>query len=191
MGNNISVAKSEYLELVGDGAIASSRTADGRLIPLIILDTSEKRDLFNLVELHGESELGDVMSVWGSDSIIRKNVCLILIFERPIELRIAIKFNIDKHLNLIDGIIQSRAIYIQPGVKGDKISQNINAPKILIEIPTRTTFAKWDDILKGRIEKKLKKEGVSRKEIKKSRDEHILTMRDIWGKRLPSKERNT
>ncbi|WP_181941141.1 hypothetical protein, partial [Klebsiella pneumoniae] len=58
------------------------------------------------------------------------------------------------------------------------------APKILVEIPERTTFDIWESILNKAIKKKLKKEGVQRKNLNKAADEHIALIKGIWGKRL-------
>ncbi|EKS6421954.1 TPA: hypothetical protein ACN5PU_003919 [Enterobacter hormaechei] len=45
MKNKVVIKKEDYLNLVGDGAIANTKTADGRLIPVIILDTRKKKNL--------------------------------------------------------------------------------------------------------------------------------------------------
>lgn len=42
--NKVAVKNDDFLDLVGDGAIADSKTADGRLIPVMILDTREKNN---------------------------------------------------------------------------------------------------------------------------------------------------
>ena len=179
MKNKVSIRKDDYLNIVGDGAIASTKTADGRLIPVVILDTTVKKDLEHLVHMHGQSETGDVTSIWAIKRFNHDFVSLVLYFKNPMELKIAISFNTLKNSALVEGILTSRAIYIQPGIR-----HNINAPKILVEIPARTTFDKWNDIFEKAVRKKLKKEGISNKALNNAAQEHISIIKDIWGKRL-------
>ncbi|MBO2650813.1 hypothetical protein [Shewanella algae] len=184
MKSKISISNSECMELVADAAMANPFAADGKLIPLLILDSASDSSLLNLVKMHESSIPGDVESLWALKRFSDKFVYLVLFFQKPLELRIAIKLDTNKNSGLIDGIIQSRAVYIQPGKQGDKLSQNIDAPKILVEIPARTTFGKWDDILLKNVKRKLKNEGVSRRELNKAALEFISTRREIWGRRI-------
>lgn len=41
--NKAYIYQEDYLDIVGDGVIGTSKTADGRLIPVLILDTREKK----------------------------------------------------------------------------------------------------------------------------------------------------
>ena len=184
MKNKISIQREYCLDLVGDGAIANAKTADGRLIPVLILDTRIKKDLEHLVKVHGQSEVGDVTSVWGFKRFNNDFASLVLKFKNPLELNIAISFDISRHFALIEGIMISRALYIQPGAPGDRIKHNINAPKLLVEIPARTTFDKWDDLFKKTMIKRLKKNGIARNYLKDAANEQIALIRDVWGRRL-------
>lgn len=184
MKNKISIHREYCLDLVGDGAIANAKTADGRLIPVLILDTRIKKDLEHLVRVHEQSEVGDVTSVWGFKRFNNDFASLVLKFKNPLELNIAISFDISRHFALIEGIMISRALYIQPGAPGDRIKHNINAPKLLVEIPARTTFDKWDDLFKKTIIKRLKKNGIARCYLKDAANEQIALIRDVWGRRL-------
>lgn len=178
------VNKQDYFNLIGDGAIANKKTADGRLIPVLILDTTVKKELEHLVNMHEESNLEDVISVWGYNRFNKKSVTLLLYFTNPIELKVAISFDVLNHHTLIEGIRISRAVYIQPGVPGDRVRHDVNAPKIIVEIPAKTTFDEWDNILKKALSKKLKREGVGKKSLKTAVSNYIAVGRDIWGKRI-------
>ena len=184
MKNKISIYKEDFLTLVGDGAIASTKTADGRLIPVLILDTRIKKDLEYLVKMHGQSEAGDVTSAWAVKRFNNDFVNLVLNFKNPVELTVAISFEVSKHYALIEGILISRALYIQPGAPGDRIRHNINAPKLLVEIPARTKFDKWDGIFNKVIAKKLKKNGIARGYLRDAVSEKKALIRDVWGSRL-------
>lgn len=180
----VTVNNSNVYEPIADGALSIPFAADGRLIPVVILDTSSDTTLSDLIELHDDSCPGDVESFWGRKRFSKKNIFLTLNFQRPVEFQLIVKFDLSKSPLLIDCIIQSRAVYIQPGCPGARVSNDINAPKILVEIPTRTTFDEWDSILEEQIKKRLKKEGVSSKEIKKAVWEYISVRRDTWGPRI-------
>lgn len=177
-------SETPVFEPIADGAISAPFTADGRLIPVVIIDTLDDETLINLISIHEDTPPGDVVSIWGYHRFSRKNVFLELIFQQPLEYHIVIKFDLSKHLLLVDCIIQSRAIYLQPGKPGHKLSNDINAPKILIEIPARTTFNKWDSILYKHLHKKFIKNGISRSEMKNAIDEFISVRRDTWGPRI-------
>ncbi len=75
-------------------------------------------------------------------------------------------------------------MYKRQGKGGDRVGDTVDAPKILVEIPTRTTFDKWESIMTKTIEKKLKREGVGRKELKSAVKDYIATTRDLWVHRL-------
>ena len=184
MKNKIAIRRDDYLNLVGDGAIANAKTADGRLIPVIILDTREKKQLEYLVKMHEQIDTGDVSSIWSITRFNHEQGNLVLFFKTPMEFKVAISLQSLKHSPIIEGIRISKAVYIQPGKPGDRVSDDINAPKILVEIPAKTTFEKWDEIFEKMVIKKLKKEGLRGKNLKEAAREHILLIKDIWGRRL-------
>jgi len=188
MNNKIAIKKEDYLNIVGDGAIANSKTADGRLIPVIILDTREKKDLEYLVKMHEQIDTGDVNSVWSVSRFNHEKVYLVLFFKRPMEFKVAISLQTLKHSPIIEGIRTSKAVYIQPGAPGDRVKHDINAPKILVEIPSKTTFEKWDNIFEKAVIKKFKKDGLRGSNLKAASREHILLMEDIWGRRLKTRD---
>ncbi|HCI6640827.1 TPA: hypothetical protein NPP35_001625 [Klebsiella variicola subsp. variicola] len=184
MQNKVKIELNDYLNLINDGAIANTKTADGKLIPLLIVDTSVNKNLTHLVNMHEGNNIGDVTSLWAYKRFDHRYVSLVLFFERPVEMKLAISFEVLRHAPLIEGILISKALYLQPGKPGDKIGDDFSAPKILVEIPERTTFDIWESILNKAIKKKLKKEGVQRKNLKKAADEHNALIKGIWGKRL-------
>ncbi|WP_045406331.1 hypothetical protein [Vibrio jasicida] len=184
MKNKITISNQNSLDVVADGAIASQFTADGRIIPVIILNTEQDRRLCDLASIHQDCAFGDVESRWALKRFSNKFVYLVLRFEKPVELEVVVKFDVSKQMSLIDGIIHSRAVYVQPGKRGDRVGDTFDTPKILVEIPTRTTFDKWESIMTKTIEKKLKREGVGRKELKSAVKDYIATTRDLWVHRL-------
>ena len=53
------------VRIVWDAAIATTIIGDGRLIPLLIIDASERPDVSELVRIHKHLPPGDVICQWG------------------------------------------------------------------------------------------------------------------------------
>lgn len=178
------IALSTILEIVSDGAIASHHTADGRLIPVLILKNSNNNDLENLIKIHGDTPPGDAVSMWAKKRFNSKAIYLVIKFKKPLEVEATVEFDLFKHDILVDGIIHSKAVYLQPGNVGDNVSDDINAPKILVEIPAKTTIENWDKTLNKIVSKKLQKKGFTKKEASHASSEHIARQRELWGARF-------
>lgn len=164
-----------------DGAIASTETANCRLIPILILDCENHKELFNLIHIHQNTPPGDVVSKWGVKRLNSRHVYLDLTFLKPVEYYAVFKFDLRKQSALADGIVQARGVYLQPRESGEKVLDGINEPKILIEIPPGTTLKDWDTRLAKNIVKNLKNEGLSKKESKAVAKEYLRRTREIWG----------
>src|SRR5713101_7129808 len=81
------------LRIVSDAAIATAAVGDGRLIPLFIVDTSERPDVEELVRIHSELQRpGDHTHQWGQIEGHPRTVALFLRFERPAELTAVLEF---------------------------------------------------------------------------------------------------
>lgn len=74
---------SKTVPIVGDAAIATAILGEGRLIPVLIIDTSDRPDIGDLVKILQRPPLGDVTSQWGRLHWHKKTVALILTFKRP------------------------------------------------------------------------------------------------------------
>ncbi len=59
-------AEAEPVPIVADAGIATVAVGDGRMIPLLILDTSRRPDIEDMVKAHHALEgQGDVKAQWG------------------------------------------------------------------------------------------------------------------------------
>ena len=178
------IALSTVLEIVSDGAIASHHTADGRLIPVLIVKNGNNNDLENLIKIHEDTPPGDAVSMWAKKRFNSKVLYLVIKFKKPLETEMTVEFDLSKHNILVDGIIHSKAVYLQPGNGGDNVSDDINAPKVLVEIPAGTTIKNWDKTLNKIIAKKLQQKGFTKKEASTASLEHIARQRELWGARF-------
>lgn len=172
------------LKIISDSAIANPLIGDGRFIPILTLDCKETPELASFLELHQEVPPGDVTSTWAILKNKKKDMCLFLDFTKPAELSVAIVFPISEYCIVIDGIIQSRALYIRSNERSERFIQDVNAPSILLEIPEGTTPPFWEELYMKTVIQKIKREGFSSKHAKTLAVEHLNRTREIWGKRM-------
>jgi len=144
------IPRSEVVSVVGDAAIAGPE-AGGLMVPLLILDTSERPDIDEIIRVHSYIAPGDVTSSWGS---IRNNpdlIALVLDFIRPVTTRLAICFSIEKQAILVDAALRAKAMYIQAGRPGDRYIHDPDRPKVIIELPEGEFHEEWESIFLNRM----------------------------------------
>ncbi len=174
------IKKSNIHNIVNDGAIGSSYIADQKIIPALILKNDHNNDLETLINIHTQTPPGDVRSTWVYKKFISKFIYLNLEFYKPLDINVAIQFDISKHYALIDGIIYTRCVYLISGIEEDRISSQINSPKILVEVPSGTTLPNWQKTLESTLIKKFKKRGCSKKEALSNSVNAIKRQREIF-----------
>lgn len=164
------------VNLTGDRAIATQGVGEGRMIPVLILDCTTRRDIYDLIISHENQSSGDVISSWGADVINSDFFYLLLRFQRPTPGSFTIKFDLKRHLMLVEGLMQANAAYLQPNEHADTLNK-----MILIEIPhNETAFLKWDKLFKKKLKKRFKKEGFNGKETLKKTEIFVQESRKFW-----------
>lgn len=178
-------AEAESVPIVSDAGVATQGTADGRIIPVIILDTSLRPDIDDMVKAHKLIDAGDAKSVWSVPSRLNINkITLVLTFIKPSRCVILIQFDIVKQGGVVDQIIQAQGVYIQPGKKGDRLSSTIDNDRILVEVPSKHFRKEWDKILHKALVKDFKKKGLSRNDAKNASNSFIKEWRELGAKRF-------
>ena len=161
---------------------------DGRMIPLLILDTSKRPDIENMVKAHHlMGSQGDVTSVWGRPNTFfdTGTVRLLLTFERPSRCQLLLQLDIKKYGGLVDNIILSQGLYIQPGRPGDRLRTTFNNPRVLAEVPSRKFQPEWTKMLRKTLRKLAQKEhGMSRAKAKLATEKYIDRWRDLLSTRV-------
>lgn len=177
---------SSIVPIVGDGAIADPEIGDGRLIPVLILDCDLRTDVLDMVLLHMDNTPpGDVHVRWGVHAFSKKIIYLTLDFKKPMPISIALEFNVSTMGGLVDFIIGARAVYLQPKDSGARVSEGMNKPRIIVEIPPATKLKGWDGIYSDSLIKIYRKLGASRREAKQAAVEHIARLKEFGAKRMP------
>ncbi len=172
------------LPVIRDGAIGSQQIGDGRIIPVLILDSTSCKDFETLVEIQEETGPGDVVVVWGYNPVNTRNVRLKIRFLKPMELEIIIPFDLKYQGPLVDTIINSRAVYLQSNKYGDSVVEGLQKPKIVIEVKPITKLNNWDKILIDNITKRFRDNGQSKKNAKKLAIDFIEKTRELFSNRM-------
>ena len=173
------------VRIVGEGAMSAPHIGDGRFIPLIIVDTNDRPDLAELVRLHNHFEAGDVGTQWAQPVDDKGVVSLVLTFQRPVEAKAIVDFNITSQGVIVEQILSARALYIQPGKEGDKLSKTIDAPKILVEIPNTGFRVDWDKLYFKALVGRFRAKGLRRYQAKQVAIATIKEIRSMGQVRRP------
>jgi hypothetical protein len=178
------IADASLVPIVHDGAIATHGVGEGRLVPVLVVDCSDKIELRDLIYAHEESPPGDVTVTWGVLDNDRNKVTLILEFSKPSVLEVLLKFDIEKQGGVVDGIVHAHALYLQPVESGARVIDGLDKGKILVEIPDTGFFPIWEKLYTEKLIKVFKKSGFSRTEAKNAAEQHKKKLREIWMRRM-------
>lgn len=169
----------KIVKVVADPVIATAGRVNGKLVPLLILDTTERPDLVELVRVHQKFVEGDVTVQWGALEGRLDHIALFLRFLRPTERVAIIEFDMPKQGALVDQILTAGAVYLQPGKPGDKLIHDLEVPKVIVEIPDTGFRAYWEKIYLKSVFGQLRRSGLSRTEARKAASDVISRMREI------------
>jgi hypothetical protein len=160
----------EVLRIIADGAIAHSGIGEGRLIPLVILDTVGRADVEEYIRVHQYVGAGDVECQWGQIIDHDNTVALILSTLRPATLVMIVEFDLERgHGLLVEQILGTKALYIQAGREGDRLKKDLNLPKVILEVPG-TGFGRsiWSKIYFRYVTAKFRERGLKRANAKRA-----------------------
>jgi hypothetical protein len=181
-----SVQEAQVVPIVGDAAIATVGVGHGRLIPLIIIDATNRPDLAEVIQAQVHLPPGDVAVQWGVLPKRHDHIALLLKFKRPTERAAVVEFDIAKQGILIEHILQSNALYIQAGKFGDRLKYDLNRPKMLVEVPDTGIRALWDKLFFDAVVKRARKDGLGRRDAKEVAQAAIGQIRELAKFRMKS-----
>jgi hypothetical protein len=169
----------QVYQVVEDGAMSNAGLAEGRFIPVVVLNAPEGSELHDLIRIH-QGLTGDADSTWSQPLTLfsPKTYHLEIHFTKPMDCIFAIEFDIKTQFVIIDGIMQSNGVWIQTGKPGDKVSQDL-VNKVLIEIPNNGMEIRWEKRLHSEVKDTVTRKGKSKREINKIVAEKIKTFRTI------------
>jgi hypothetical protein len=173
------IIEQQPVPIVADAAIGTSRIRNGRLVPLLILDTTERQDLEELIRIHQYFSAGDVNIRWVMPEGTNDSVVLYLAFKNPVALEAIIQFDIHKQGILVEQALTASALFIQAGRKGDRFIQNPNAPKLIVEIGNTGFQETWDKLWFKRMVRAMKNNGLGRQQAKRAARQFIDDLRRV------------
>jgi hypothetical protein len=165
--------------IVWDGAISTMGVGEGRIIPLVIIDGSDRPDIEELIRIHQYLPSGDVESQWMQFKGGEGKICLMLRFKRPVELVAILEFDIIGQGGLIDQILTAKAIYLQSGREGDRLSTTMDNPRMSVEIPSTAFYNEWDRMFMKWTEKGFRQRGLNRQDAKRATRKFIEEWRSF------------
>lgn len=174
------------LKLVSDALVATATIADGRLIPVLLVDTSSRPDIEDLIKVHKYIRPGDVRSHWAKFSRKQNTVNLILCFERPSKCIAVLEFDILKQGGIVDRIVLSKALYLQCAKEGERLLGTLDRAKLLVEVPSKQFQPDWNNMLFKALETDGKRKGMNKKQAKEYAAGVIKEWRKVTEKRMKS-----
>lgn len=171
--------------IIGDAAIAG-RPADGRLLPVLLLDTSARPEIDELLRVHSYLPAGDVASQWAISRDDDDVVYLLLRFSQPMDVELVLSFSIEHQAMLVDTMLVGGGVYLQAGSPGDRLVTTMNHPRVLVELPDTDFASKWEEVLFRRLTAVLARRlGTSPHKARPHAERLIGQMRAVSRFRLP------
>ncbi len=167
------------IPIVGDAAVASAPVADGRALPVLILDVSARPEVGELLRVHGHLPGGDVKSQWASSRDDDDQVALILTFVRPMDVEVVLPFSIERQGLLVDTMMTAGGAYLQAGQAGDRLMTTMDAPRVLIELPETGFRPDWERLYLSRMTLVMARRGVPRRQARSAAETLIAETREM------------
>lgn len=150
------------VRIVHDGMLGSGLVGDGRLFPAVVIDTSERPDLDDVIGAHQSApdSPGEIRTIWTRTGKCRLD--LILEFKEPVA-TIAV-LSLDSLLQgaLIEQINFAHGLYVFVGREGDRVSQKAidGGGGILAEVGE---YSKWEPMVRECLERDFRSKGMKKK----------------------------
>jgi len=179
--------ESATLELLSDGLVTNRTLADGRAIPILLIDCSLRPDIEDLIRSNEHITSDDVKIQWGKPSKNSDAVVLVLSFERPRKCTAVIEFDTVKHGGTVDQIMRCEVVFLQSAEEGQRVASTLDKPKMVVEVSSKQALAAWNAHLFKALESDGIKKGMSKKEAKEHSRGVIKEWREFGEQRFKGK----
>jgi len=120
---------------------------NGKLIPLVVIDTIERPDIDSLFASYTPETVGDVAIQWGRrDGAPKGTVTLYIQFIAPVKQLLILDFEIVRQGQVVDGILRTRELYLQ-GVRSGDTDTQVQSSKVRVVVPDTRFDAIWEELL--------------------------------------------
>jgi hypothetical protein len=176
----------EEVPIVADGAIMSEGIADGKLLPLIILDTTNRPDIDEVVSAHQNADVsGDVDTSWLKRSWRdRSHLRLLFEFIQPVACTAIVSFELRRHAPFVDQIALNEGLYIQPGRPGDRLKNTLGSPRMVVEVNCEHFRPFWEPMFLREAAKKLHRDGMRMRDAKRAAPQLVTEWREFSLKQM-------
>lgn len=171
---------SDVTKVVSDGALATN-IVEGALVPILVLDTSARPDLTELIRIHKHIDAGDIIFAWTAQG---DDVQLLIDFLRPIEASAVVPLSIERQAILVDMMLQAKAVYLQAGKPGQRLRDHHSDARVLVELPHTGMEKVWDDKFLRQMGKVFRSRGLRRAEASQAAFDALLYIRTITTTRV-------
>ncbi|MGA2183161.1 MAG: hypothetical protein ABSH47_09040 [Bryobacteraceae bacterium] len=178
------------VRIVADAAVSTRGRHGGRLLLLLLLDTSDRPDIAEFIRVHESFAAGDVKVQWGKVEAKghEGTVALFLTFIRPIEFFMLLEFSIARQGFMVEQILTGLGLYLARAEgDDDRFINNPDRPKVIVEVPDTGFRDVWDDMFHKHLAQYYRSNGLNRSESRQAARSVIeewrkfgsLRMRDI------------
>src|SRR5450759_4311110 len=123
------------VRIVADAAVSTRGLHGGRLLPLVLLDTTDRPDIAELIRVHETFVTGDVKVQWGQVDGHEGTVALFLNFIRPLELFMVLEFEIVRQGILVAQALTGQGMYhARAEHADDRLRNNPDRPKVIVDV---------------------------------------------------------
>jgi hypothetical protein len=175
------------VRIVSDAAVTTRGRHGGRLLLVLLLDTTERPDIAEFIHLHQSLGPGDVKVQWGKVEADghEGTVALFLTFIRPVELFIMLEFNITRQGFMVEQILTGQGMYLA-GADGDsdRFIKNIDRPNVIVEVPDTGFRDTWDDLFQKHLAQHYRSRGLTRPESRQAARSAIAEWRKFGSLRM-------
>jgi hypothetical protein len=166
-------------------AAATLPEAMGRLTPILIIDTRNRPDIDEYVNIHRTSGAGDVESQWGRRVDNSSIYQLVLDVIRPVELKIYLELKFPDKISIIDQVLHTQRLCIQPGRPGDTLGQTFTmVPRVIMDIPDTGMGKVWNAKLMKYFTKTFRGDGFNKRLAEQKAADFIQSRRELFDFRM-------
>ena len=165
-------------KIVSEPGRAYMRPEDGKLIPLVWIDTSERPDIEALLASYKPDTIGDVTIQWGRrDEAPKGTVTLFIRFIAPVELLLILDFEVVRQGMVVDEILRTRELYLQGIRPTTQADAQIRSPKVRVVVPDTRFGPIWEELLIDELAQQSKALGATERHARLIAQESIRRWR--------------
>jgi len=180
----VKLAANLVVNIIANGSLAGP-VREGVNIPILVVDGTKIPALAEAIAAAKYERDGDVQTVWAQDRRT-KNFILHVQLLRPTPAEFLIVFAMPKQAILIDGILESGAVYLKPGKDGDTFRSTFSDESLLVDVPTSEFNSRWPARYRGALMESLRRKGLNAKEARVGAEETYAKLRLITTLRMPA-----